>query len=47
MKLEPLTAHEARHSAASYLIAAGLDAQRLSVYIGHADIRVTYSHYGT
>jgi integrase len=44
--LESLTPHEARHCCASYLIAAGLDAKRLSVYMGHADIRVTYNRYG-
>lgn len=44
--LEPLTAHEARHCAASYLIAAGLNAKQLSVYIGHTDIRTTYNRYG-
>lgn len=45
-ELEALTAHEARHCCASYLIAAGLDAKRLSAYMGHADIRVTYNRYG-
>ncbi|MFP5364860.1 MAG: tyrosine-type recombinase/integrase [Thermoleophilia bacterium] len=44
--LKPLSPHEARHCAASYLIAAGLNAKELSVYIGHADIRVTYNRYG-
>jgi integrase len=44
--LEPLTTHEARHCAASYLIAAGLNAKELSVYIGHSDIRTTYNRYG-
>jgi integrase len=44
--LEPLTPHEARHCAASYLIAAGLNAKELSVYIGHSDIRTTYNRYG-
>lgn len=44
--LEPLTPHEARHCAASYLIAAGLNAKQLSVYIGHSDIRTTYNRYG-
>jgi integrase len=41
-------AHPARgrDCAASYLIAAGLDAKELSVYMGHADIRVTYNRYG-
>jgi integrase len=44
--LEPLTPHEARHCAASYLIAAGLNPKQLSVYIGHSDIRTTYNRYG-
>jgi len=44
--LAPLSPHEARHSAASYLIAAGLNAKQLSVYIGHSDIRTTYNRYG-
>jgi integrase len=45
-KLEPLTPHEARHCAASYLIVAGLNPKQLSVYIGHSDIRTTYNRYG-
>lgn len=44
--LTSLTPHEARHCAASYLIAAGLNAKQLSVYIGHSDIRTTYNRYG-
>jgi integrase len=44
--LDPLSTHEARHCAASYLIAAGLNAKELSVYIGHSDIRTTYNRYG-
>lgn len=44
--MDPLTPHEARHCAASYLIAAGLNAKQLSVYIGHSDIRTTYNRYG-
>lgn len=44
--LEPIGLHEARHCAASFLIAAGLNAKELSVYMGHADIRVTYNRYG-
>ncbi len=46
VELQPLTAHEARHCCASYLIAAGLNAKELSVYLGHADIRITYNRYG-
>jgi integrase len=44
--LRPLTPHDARHCAASYLIAAGLNPKQLSVYIGHSDIRTTYNRYG-
>jgi integrase len=44
--LDPISPHEARHCAASYLIAAGLNAKELSVYIGHSDIRTTYNRYG-
>jgi integrase len=44
--LDPIIPHEARHCAASYLIAAGLNAKELSVYIGHSDIRTTYNRYG-
>jgi len=44
--LDPLTPHEARHCAASYLIAAGVNAKELSVYIGHSDIRTTFNRYG-
>jgi integrase len=43
---KPLTPHEARHCAASYLIAAGLNPKELSVYIGHSDVRTTFNRYG-
>jgi integrase len=42
----PNPEHEAHHSAASYVIAAGLNAKELSVYIGHSDIGSTYNRYG-
>jgi integrase len=45
-QLVPITLHEARHCAASFLIAAGLNPKQLSVYIGHSDIRTTYNLYG-
>ena len=45
-RYEPLTPHEARHCAASYLIAAGLNPKQLSVYIGHSDVRTTFNRYG-
>jgi integrase len=44
--LEPLTPHEARHSAASYLIEAGLNDLELMVTIGHSDPRTTKTIYG-
>ena len=44
---EPLTPHEARHCAASYLIAAGLNPEELSVYIGQSDVRTTSTASGT
>ncbi len=45
-ELEPLTAHEARHCAASYLIAAGLDWKKITEYLGHSDVRTTFNRYG-
>jgi len=44
--LDRIGLHEARHTAASFFIAAGLNAKELSVYMGHSDIRVTYNRYG-
>jgi integrase len=44
--LQPLTPHEARHSAASYLIEAGLNDLELMETIGHSDPRTTKTIYG-
>jgi integrase len=44
--LAPLTPHEARHTCASYLIAAGLNAKQVQTYIGHSDVRTTFNVYG-
>ena len=44
--LEPLTAHEARHCAASYMIACGLDWKKVSEFLGHTDVRTTFNRYG-
>jgi len=44
--LEPITLHEARHSAASYLIEAGLNDLELTATIGHSDPRTTKAIYG-
>lgn len=37
--LQPLTPHEARHTAASYMAAAGLTPKEAQTAMGHADIR--------
>jgi integrase len=44
--LEPVALQSARHTFASIMIAAGLDAKQLSVYMGHASIATTYDVYG-
>jgi integrase len=44
--LQPLTPHEARHCAASYMIAAGMDWKKITEFIGHSDVRTTYNRYG-
>ncbi len=44
--LEPLTPHEARHCAASYMIACGLDWKKITEFIGHTDVRTTFNRYG-
>ncbi len=44
--LNPITLHEARHTFASLLIAAGVNARALSSYMGHASVTITYDRYG-
>jgi integrase len=44
--LEPIAPHEGRHSAASYLIEAGLNDLELTATIGHSDSRTTRRIYG-
>jgi integrase len=44
--LERLTLHEARHCFASMMIAAGVNAKALQVFMGHSSIQVTYDLYG-
>jgi integrase len=41
-KLEPIGLHEARHTFASLLIAAGVNAKAITAYMGHASIQTTY-----
>jgi len=44
--LDPIAPHEGRHSAASYLIEAGLNDLELTATIGHSDSRTTKRIYG-
>jgi integrase len=44
--IEPLTLHECRHTFASLMIAAGVNAKALSTYIGHSSITITLDRYG-
>ncbi len=45
-ELEPIGLHEARHTFASVLIAAGVNAKAITSYMGHASIQTTYDLYG-
>jgi integrase len=44
--LEPIKLHEARHTFASLMIAAGVNAHALMKYMGHSSVMVTYDRYG-
>ncbi|HVC06148.1 MAG TPA: site-specific integrase [Solirubrobacterales bacterium] len=44
--LKPIGMHECRHTFASLMIAAGVNAKALSTYIGHASISITMDRYG-
>ena len=44
--LAPVTPHGARHTCASYLIAAGVDDMTLQSVVGHSDVRTTKNVYG-
>jgi integrase len=45
-KLVRITLHECRHTFASLMIAAGVNAKALSTYLGHASVTITYDRYG-
>ncbi len=45
-KLEPIGLHECRHTFASILIAAGVNARAITAYMGHASIQITFDLYG-
>ena len=42
----PLTLHEARHTFASLMIAAGVNSKSLSTYLGHSSIAITVTATG-
>ena len=44
--LRPIGLHECRHTYASLMIAAGVNAKALSTYMGHSSITVTLDRYG-
>jgi integrase len=44
--LAPITLHECRHTFASLMIAAGVNAKALSTYMGHFSISITLDKYG-
>lgn len=44
--LQRITLHECRHTFASLMIAAGVNAKALSTYCGHANIAITMDRYG-
>jgi integrase len=46
VKLAPIGLHEARHTYASLMIAAGVNAKALSTYMGHSSVTITYDRYG-
>jgi integrase len=45
-KLTPIGLHEARHTCASLMIAAGVNAKAITLYLGHSSIEVTFDRYG-
>jgi integrase len=44
--LEPIGLHECRHTFASLMIAAGVNAKALSTYMGHSTIQLVWDRYG-
>ena len=44
--LEPIGLHECRHTFASLMIDAGVNARALSTYMGHSSITITLDRYG-
>lgn len=44
--LEPIGLHEARHTYASLMIAADVNAKTIAAYMGHSSITITLDRYG-
>jgi integrase len=44
--LEPIGLHECRHTFASLMIAADINAKALSAYMGHSSVTITLDRYG-
>jgi integrase len=44
--LASITLHECRHTFASLMIAAGVNAKALATYMGHASVTITFDRYG-
>jgi integrase len=44
--LSPIGLHECRHTFASLMIAAGVNAKALATYTGHASVTITFDLYG-
>jgi integrase len=44
--LTPIGLHESRHTYASLMIAAGVNAKALSEFLGHSSITITLDRYG-
>ena len=44
--LDPIGLHECRHTFASALIAAGVNAKAITAYLGHASTQTTFDLYG-
>jgi integrase len=45
-RAERITLHECRHTFASLMIAAGINAKVLSTFVGHATVAITLNRYG-
>jgi integrase len=45
-QLTGITLHECRHTFASLMVAAGVNAKALSTYMGHASVMITLDRYG-